>query len=189
MTQQKTLMTADEFFDFCDRNDGRYELVLGEMVKLAPVQRRHGRAASSISAAFHNYCRRTGMGWSEVDVGYTVSSGPDTVRGPDVSLVLRGAQYDEEEEQRAFILGAPDIAVEVVSPSNSAAEMERKVSEYLAAGSQRVWVVYQADRRNPRRVIVHRNDGTTVTYTSDDTITDEELLPGFSLPLAEIFDY
>ena len=188
MTQQKTLMTADEFFDYCDRNDGRYELVDGEVVELAPVERRHGRAASSISAAFHNYCRQTGAGWSEVDVGYTVSSGPDTVRGPDVSLVLRDAEYDEEEEQRAFIPGAPDIAVEVVSPSNTAREMERKVAEYLTAGSQRVWVVYQTTRRNPRRVIVHWADGTTVTYTGDDTITDEDLLPGFSLPLKEIFD-
>ena len=188
MTQQKTLMTADDFFDFCDRNDGRYELVDGEVVELAPVQRRHGRTASSISAAFHNYCRRIGVGWSEVDVGYTVSSGPDTVRSPDVSLVLRDAQNDGEEEQRAFIPGAPDIAVEIVSPSNTAREMERKVAEYLAAGSQRVWVVYQATRRNPRRVLVHQSDGATLTYTGDDTITDEELLPGFSLSLTEIFD-
>ena len=186
MTQQKTLMTADQFFEFCDRNDGRYELVDGEVVELAPAQRRHGRAASNITTEFNIYCRRTGAGWSEVDVGYTVRSGPDTVRGPDVSLVLGGIP-DDEEEQRAFIFGSPDIAVEVVSPSNTAAEMERKVAEYLAAGSQRVWVVYQATRRNPRRVVVHRADGATITYTGDDVITDEELLPGFSLPLADIF--
>ena len=66
--------------------------------------------------------------------------------------------------------------------------MERKVAEYLAAGSQRVWMVYQATRQNPRRVIVRRADGTTITYTGDDVITDEELLPGFSLPLSDIFD-
>ena len=185
MTTSKTLLTADEFYDFCCQNDGRYELVDGEVVELAPAQRRHGRTASNITTAFNIYCRRTGTGWSEVDVGYTVRSGPDTVRGPDVSLVLGGTT--EDEEQRAFISGSPDIAVEVVSPSNTAAEMERKVSEYLAAGSRRVWVVYQATRRNPRRVVVHRPDGTANTYTGDDVITDEELLPGFSLPLADIF--
>ena len=188
MTQQKTLMTADQFLEFCDRNDGRYELVDGEVVELAPARRVHGRTASSISAAFYNYCRLRGMGWPEVDVGYTVSTGPDTVRGPDVSLVLGETRHDEEEEQTAFLPGAPDIAVEVVSPSNTVSEMERKVSEYLAAGSQRVWVVYQATPRNPRRVIVHRADGATITYAGDDVITDEELLPGFSLPLSEIFD-
>ena len=57
----------------------------------------------------------------------------------------------------------------------------------MAAGSQRVWVVRLATRRNPRSVVVHRADGTTITYSGDDVITDEELLPGFSLPLAEIF--
>ena len=187
MAQQKTLLTADQFFDFCDRNDGRYELVDGEVVELAPVFRRHGRAASNIDTAFNNYCRRTGAGWAEVEVGYTVRYGPDTVRGPDVSLVL-GAAPDDEEEQTAFIPGAPDIAVEVVSPSNTAAEIRRKVAEYLAAGSQRVWAVYAATRRNPRRVIVHRADGTAITYSGNDVITDEELLPGFSLSLSDIFD-
>ncbi len=185
MTQQKTLMTADEFFDFCDRNDGRYELVDGEVVELAPAQRRHGRTALNIGAAFHSYCRLTKTGWSEVEVGYTVRSGPDTVRGPDVSLVL--GDVPDDEEQRGFVPGAPDIAVEVLSPSSTAAEMERKVAEYLAAGSQRVWVVHQATRRDPRRVIVHRADGSTTTYAGDDVITDEEPLPGFSLPLSDIF--
>ena len=183
MTQQKTLLTADEFFDFCDHNDGRYELVDGEVVELAPARRRHGRTASNINAAFHNHCRRTGAGWAEVEVGYTVRFGPDTVRGPDVSLVL-GEAPDDGEEQTAFIPGAPTIAVEVFSPSNTAAEMARKVAEYLAAGSRRVWVAYTSSRS----VIVHRDDGTTVTYSGDDVITDEELLPGFSLPLSEIFE-
>ena len=61
--------------------------------------------------------------------------------------------------------------------------MDRKISEYLAAGSQRVWVAHPPTRS----VTVHRADGTTTTYTGDDVITDEYLLPGFSLPLSEIF--
>ena len=89
-----------------------------------------------------------------------------------------------ERPLRGFVPGSPDIAVEVVSPSNTAAEMERKVAEYLAAGSQRVWVAHPSIRS----VTVHRADGATITYTGDDAITDEELLPGFSLPLSEIFD-
>ena len=77
--------------------------------------------------------------------------------------------------------------MEVVSPSNTATEMQRKVGEYLEAGSQRVWLVYAATPESPRRVLVHRSDGARETYGGDDTITDEELLPGFSLPLSEIF--
>ena len=183
MSTQKTLLTAEEFYLFCCRNEGRYELVDGEVVEMAPVRRRHGRTAINIGAAFHNYCRRTGAGWSEVEVGYRVRSGPDTVRGPDVSLVL-SEDPEEDEQDSGFVIGAPDIAVEVVSPSNTTAELERKVAEYLAAGSQRVWVAHPSIRS----VTVHRADGATITYTGDNSITDEELLPGFSLPLSEIFD-
>ena len=182
MTTSKALMTADQFYEFCSRNDGRYELVDGKVVELASTRRVHGRTSVNIGAAFHNYCRLTGVGWAEVDVGYRVSSGPDTVRGPDVSLVFGETGLDEEE-QPAFLPGAPDIVVEVVSPSNTAAEMERKVAEYLAAGSQRVWVTYTTSHS----VVVHRADGTSITYAGDDVITDEGLLPGFSLPLSEIF--
>ena len=184
MTRQKTLLTAEEFFRLHAHKDGRFELVDGEVVEMAPVFRRHGRTASNITTAFNIHCRQTGIGWSEVEVGYRVRSGPDTVRGPDVSLVLRRREEEEEEEENGFVAGAPDIAVEVISASNTAAEMERKVAEYLAAGSQRVWIAFSSNRT----VLIHRADGTTMTYSGDDVISDEELLPGFSLPLSEIFD-
>ena len=71
--------------------------------------------------------------------------------------------------------GAPDITVEVVSPSDTAAELGRKASEYLEAGSQRVWVVYPESRRGK----VYRPDGTAQCYSGDDAVTDEELPPGF----------
>ena len=187
MTQQKTLLTADEFYEFCCRNDGRYELVDGEMVVLAPANEQHGNAAFNIAGSFYIYSRQSGTGSGGVETGYRVRQDPDTVRGPDVSFNVR-SRGEREETPPRFVPGAPDIAVEVVTPSNTAAEMERKVAEYLAAGSQRVWVVYQATARNPRRVVVHHADGTAITYTGDDVITDEELLPGFSLPLSDIFN-
>ena len=186
MTQQKTLLTADEFYEFCSRNDGRYELVDGKVVEMAPANEEHGAAALNIGGSFLNYSRQRGIGRATVETGHVLRRGPDTVRGPDVTFILTGKDEWESLSDR-FSSSAPDIAVEVVSPSNTAAQMARKVAEYLAAGSQRVWVVYTATRRNPRRVIVHRADGTTVTYTGDDVITDEELLPGFSLPLSDIF--
>ncbi len=187
MSTQKTLLTADQFFDFCCKNDGRYELVRGEVIELAPANDQHGEISVNISTAFNIYSRRRGLGRTRSETGYRLEQNPDTVRGPDVSFVLlpRGSGVTLT---RRFVTGAPDIAVEVVSPSNSAAQVERKVDEYLAAGSQRVWVVYPATRTATRRVIIHHPDGTTFTYTGDDVITDEDLLPGFSLPLSEIFE-
>ena len=187
MSTQKTLLTAGQFFDFCCKNDGRYELVEGEVVELSPVNDPHGAVAGYIVTAFNNYSRPRSAGWARVETGYWLHHDPDTVRGPDVSFRLRSSS-EREVPSTGFVPGAPDIAVEVVSPSNSAAQVERKVAEYLAAGSQRVWVVYPATRTAARRVVVHHPGGTAITYSGGDVITDEELLPGFSLPLSEIFE-
>ena len=181
MTTQRTLLTAEEFYLFCCQSEGRYELVDGEVVELAPPNDEHGEIAGYIVTAFNNYSRRRGTGRARVETGYRLRIGPDTVRGADVSFVLRPRV---EGRGSGFVPGAPDIAVEIVSPSDTAAEVARKVYEYLAAGSQRVWVVYPAGRR----VIIHGADGYVVSYSGEDVITDEELLPGFSLPLSEIFE-
>ena len=182
MTQHKTQMTADQFFEFCCRNDGRYELVDGKVVEMAPANEEHGAVALNIGTGFNLYSRQHGRGRATVETGHVLRHGPDTVRGPDVTFFLTGKDEWESLSNR-FSAVAPDIAVEVFSPSNTAAEMGRKVAEYLAAGSRRVWVAYPSRRS----VVVHRADGATITYTGDDTITDEDLLPGFSLPLSDIF--
>ena len=181
MTTQNKLLTAEEFYLFCCQNDGWYELVDGEVVELAPPNDEHGESAANVGTAFNNYRRRRGAGRVRVETGYTLRTGPDTVRGPDVSYVFHPRV---EGRGSGFPTGAPDIAVEVFSPSDTAAGMARKVAEYLAAGSQRVWVVYPASRR----VTVHRDDGSVLSYDGDDVITDEELLPDFSLPLSEVFE-
>ena len=182
MSTQKTLLTAEEFLDLCAHMDGRYELVDGEVVEMAPANEQHGATALNIGTGFNIYSRQQGIGRASVETGYVLRRGPDTVRGPDVAFALEGKDNWESLSNR-FVSGAPDIAVEIISPSNTVAEIERKRGEYFAAGSQRVWVAHPSTRT----VTVHRADGTTTTYTGDDVITDEYLLPGFSLPLSEIF--
>ena len=183
MSTQKTLLTADEFYDFCCSNDGRYELIRGEVIELPPANDQHGEISVNIGTAFNIHSRRRGVGRTRVETGYQLEQNPDTVRGPDVSLVLLPRGTGVTLTGR-FVPGAPDIAVEVVSPSNPPAEIDRKVREYLEAGSQRVWLVYAV----PPRVVIHCSNGDVQTFTEDEVITDEELLPGFSLPLSEIFD-
>ena len=186
MSTRKTLLTADQFYDFCCQNDGRYELVQGEVVILSPVNDEHSGIAINIGTAFNNYSRRYGFGQAGMEAGYMLLTGPDTVRGPDVSFRL--VPRSERRQSVGFLPGAPDIAVQVISPSNTAATVARKVAEYLDAGAQRVWIAYPATRIASRRVVIHHPDGTAITYTGNDVITDEELLPGFSLPLTEIFE-
>ena len=182
MTRQRTLLTADDFFRLYSHKEGRYELVDGEVVEMAPVNEQHGNIAFNISGALFVYSRRSGIGRGGVETGYRVRQNPDTVRGPDVSFNMQ-SRDSREGPITGFASGSPDITVEVVSPSNTETEMERKVEDYLAAGSQRVWIAYPATRR----VSVHRADGSFSTYTGNDVITDEELLPGFSLKLSDIF--
>ena len=186
MSTQKTLLTADQFYDFCCQNDGRYELVRGEVIELSPVNDEHSEIAVNIGSAFNIHSRQYGFGRAGVETGYILLSNPDTVRGPDVSFRL--LPRSGRRQRVGFLASAPDIAVEIVSPSNTASEIERKIGEYLAAGSQRVWVVYPTTSTAFRNVVIHHPDGATITYTGDDVITDEELLPGFSLPLSEIFE-
>ncbi len=182
MSTQKTLLTADEFFELYSHKDGKFELVQGEVIQMEPPGEEHGEVALNIGTSFHGYSRKYGTGRAGVESGHRLESNPDTVRGPDVYFSL-SRRPGGRDRVRAFVTGAPEIAVKVVSPSDTAAEIDRKVGEYLAAGSLRVWVVYPTSRR----VTVYRPNGNAICYGNDDTITDEELLPNFSLPLADIF--
>jgi Uma2 family endonuclease len=122
------------------------------------------------------------LGVVVIGAGFTLERHPDTVYGPNVSFV-RKERVPKEGLPQGYFEGAPDLAVEVVSPWDTASQMELKVHDYLRTGAQRVWVVYP----DSWRVAVHRPDGQARWYGQDETIEDEELLPGFSLPLRQIF--
>ncbi len=132
--------------------------------------------------ALGNYVRENYLGRIMVGSGYVLERDPDTVRGPDVSFII-AERVSPEGLPRAFVSGPPDLAVEVVSPGDAAFEVEAKVHDYLGNGAQRVWVVYV----NTRRVVVYSQDGSVQWFRDDKTLKDEELLPGFSLPLRELF--
>ena len=139
--------------------------------------------ALSVGSALKVYTRLSGVGRVVVESGYWIGRGPDTVRGPDVSFVSR-ERAPRGGAAQGFFDGPPDLAVEVVSPSNAAAGIAVKVAEYLRSGARRVWVIYPSRRC----VVVHFPDNATRTYYDGETIEDPELLPGFSLPVSEIFD-
>ena len=117
--------------------------------------------------------------------GYRLSRNPDTVRGPDAAFLeasrIPAAGYGDE-----WIEGAPTLAVEVVSPGNTEAEIAEKVHDYLEAGASRVWEV----RPRLRLVIVHQPDGLPRALGLDDVLTSADAgfaVDGFALPVADIF--
>jgi Uma2 family endonuclease len=175
------LLTAEELYDMPE-DDARYELVEGRLVVSEPAGCEHGEIAVQVGALLLAFVRPRRLGAVMVDSGYVLARGPDTVRGPDVSFV-RADRRPAREVAHRFYEGAPDLAVEIVSPSDGAAEVARKVANYLAGGTRAVWVVYP----RTRTVVVHPDDGPPRMLGSDDTLDGGAALPGFACPVAEFF--
>ena len=178
-----SLITAEQLYALPD--DGlRYELLRGTLVSEPVPGRVHGRTVARISKLLSNFVDRNRLGVVYTgDTGFVLARQPDTVRGPDVAF-LSNERERETENQRPYILGAPDLAVEVVSPSDRTREVLGKVSDYLAAGSRIVWVV------NPVReeVSVFRSPFAPRGLAGTDVLEGEDVLPGLSVTIAEIFE-
>jgi Uma2 family endonuclease len=182
MSTEVQLMTADELLAL-PRGEFRYELVNGELKKMSPAGHNHGRIAMRLSLPIAQYVGKTQLG--EVyaaETGFRLTSNPDTVRAPDLAFVRR-ARVDEVRSNRGYFPGAPDLAVEILSPDDKVSEVEEKVAEWLAAGTVQVWVV------SPKlqSITVYRSLHEIVTLTESDTLTGGDLLPGFEMDIAGIF--
>jgi Uma2 family endonuclease len=177
------LITAEQLYELPD--DGlNYELLRGTLVSEPVPGRLHGRTVARISYLLSKFVgsKRLGVVYAG-DTGFVLARQPDTVRGPDVAF-LSNERERETEGARPYIPGAPDLAVEVVSPSDRTREVLGKVSDYLAAGSRIVWVV------NPVReeVSVFRSPFAPRVLAGTDLLDGEDVLPGFSVTIAEIFE-
>jgi len=172
-----SLMTADELYHL--PNDGtRYELVRGELrKKMSPTGIAHGRIAARIigSLMAHLEIHPIGEVYSN-DVGFRVARNPDSVLAPDVAFVRKERVVDSTK----FFEGAPDLAIEVVSPRDSYSDVEEKAADWLRAGARAVIIV------DPTRKSA-RIDRASATSNVAEAISVDELLPGWRLPLAKLF--
>jgi len=126
--------------------------------------------------------RRLGVVYTG-DTGFVLARQPDTVRGPDVAF-LSNERERETKDARPYIPGAPDLAIEVISPGDRTREVLGKVSDYLAAGSRLVWVVTPVREE----VSVFRSPFAPLILAGPDLLDGEDALPGFSVTVAEIFE-
>jgi Uma2 family endonuclease len=175
-------VTADELLAMPD--DGyRHELVKGELIRMAPAGFQHGEVAMNIGAPLHEYVKSHDLGRVyAAETGFILARDPDTVRAPDAAFI-RQERVEKAGRAKGYWIGAPDLAVEVVSPGDTVSEVEEKVTEWLAAGTEVVWVVSP----KLRTVTVYRSLTDIVTLTEKDTLDGGAVVPGFQIDVAKIF--
>lgn len=179
---EERTFTLEEYERLPDEGGYRDELVRGRIVREPLPGAEHGWLTARLFHEIDARVRVAGLGLTLIETGFLLSVEPPTVRGPDVAFVGLD-RLPKERLPKGFWKLAPDLAVEVVSPSNSAAEIQEKVLEYLSAGSRLVWVV---DPKT-QTVTAYRSPNDIRILFLDDVLSAEDILPGFQLALADLF--
>lgn len=179
------LMTSDELAHLPD-DPFHYELLNGRLLRMPPPQEEHGDLGGKILVALGIFCKHHHInGKLRTEVGYLLSipDAPATVFAPDVSYLA--PNRPTAVKQGAYRREAPDIAVEIVSPSQFRPEMTDKARIYMAAGVKLVWMVWPATQT----IDIWRNNSQepVATVGISDNLDGQDVLPGFSVPVAEIF--
>jgi Uma2 family endonuclease len=179
MSTTTRLMTAEELFKLPD-DSLRHELIKGELLTMSPPGEEHGIVTLNLSALLYNYVKANDLGvLYAADTGFKLERNPDTVLAPDIAFVARHRAGTPSPFYRS---GPPDLAVEVLSPSDTMPKVERKTALWLALGTRSVWNV------NPRKrtVEVNRADGEKKLFYETDELVDDTV-PGFRVKVSEIF--
>jgi Uma2 family endonuclease len=158
------------------------EVIRGEMLPVSPVGIDHSDVAGDVLVTLKLWVRARNLGLVGGEIGFALSRDPLTVLAPDVAFI-RVERVPSGRERQRFFNGAPDLAVEVVSPSETSPETHDKVLLYLDAGTPLVWVVHP----ERRTVTVYSRDRTARIFTEGETLDGGNVLPGFTLPVADIF--
>ncbi len=182
MTTTETYLTAEDLFNL-PADNMRHELVKGELITMPPSSGEHGLRTFNIAALLGPFIKRNNLGVGlGAETGFLITRNPDTVRAPDCAFV-RTERMPAENMRKKFWPLAPDLAVEVLSPSESASEVLEKIDEWLAAGTRLVWVV-DPEKKNVR--VYAPNRQPQVLHLKD-RLSGEDVLPGLSVDVAEIF--
>ena len=180
-------ISAERFFELVEQPeylDRVIELVEGELIEMSKPTRLHGIVVANLTAEIVYFVKRSGLGEVNAgDTGFILERGEhgrDTVRGLDIAFV-RKSRVPDSPDFSWYEIG-PDLAVEVISPNNKAGDIHLKVVQLLNASTRLVWLVYP----ETRTVVVQTADGAT-TLSETDTLSGGDVLPGFNIPVSDIF--
>lgn len=178
--EPKQLMTAESLL--ANHPKQRCELVQGEIRLMSPAGSEHGWVIVNVTAPLGVFVKEKKLGYIfGAETGFLIERDPDTVRAPDVAFV--SAERISDRPPAQFFPGAPDLAVEVLSPGDTASEVQEKAEAWLASGCKEVWLV--DPRRKTATKLIPAED--SIVQQSVETLTTD-LLPGFSLAVAQLFE-
>ncbi len=174
--------TADDLYDL--DKDHRFELADGALVE-RHMSVESSAVAMDLMARVRTFVRSHGLGTvTGPDCGYKLfPDDPKALRYPDGAFVRRGRFPDDRPPRRGHAALAPDLAVEVVSPNDEAEEVEARVCDFLRAGVGLVWVVYPGSRS----AYALRPAGAAARLAESGELSGEDVLPGFTCPLRDLF--
>ena len=168
-------MTLEEFLE--SDLEG-YEYIKGELIPMPPTSVEHGYISVNLSSLLHLYVRENQLGRVLSETGFRVG---ERVLIPDIAFILTNRIPNDPSKASPV---PPDLAVEVVSPSDTLRRVEEKVFAYLEAGTQLVWVLSPTFKT----VTVYRSETDITTLTRNDTLSGEEVVEGFSCQVAKLFE-
>jgi len=176
------LMTAEELMEL-PKDGFRYELINGELEKMPSPGPPHGRIAFRLNVCLGQFIldHELGEGFAN-DTGFKLTSNPDTVLAPDFAFVTN-EKYREGSKTEGYWPGPPDLAVEVLSPSDRPGKVKQKISRWFSFGTRQVWIV------DPKHgtVSVYRSESDITTFSGSDDLEAQDLFPGFRISLDKIF--
>ncbi len=180
----KQAVTAEQLLAMPDVPGKRFELVDGELVEMPGAGVLHSVIAALVYRLIFAYAEERNLGIAFPDgLGYILHRRPDIVRIPDGSFVAR-EHIPDGDLPKGFWEGAPDLAVEVVSPNDMADDVHDKVHEYLEMGTRLVWVLWP----KTQTVTVHTVDEISRELASEDELDGGDVLPGFTVRVADLFN-
>jgi Uma2 family endonuclease len=178
-----TIVTADELLALPMGMGKRYELVAGELRVMSPAGWVHGEIVANIADLVGAFIRQQKLGRRfGAETGFLLRRDPDTVRAPDFAFIAN-SRLPTPDPTEAFWPGAPDLAVEVLSPGDTSGEVAEKIEEWLAAGCAAVWIV------DPklRTVTIYRSLTDVEIRATGETLVGDPVVPEFTCPVDELF--
>ena len=188
MELRERLYDIDDLWEFVCRPenaDKYFELINGELIEMSPPGWEHGTIAGEIYYYFRLFDPERRLGSPTVDAGFYSEDDRKTLLSPDVAFTRL-----ERAPVRAFKKWAPempDIAVEVHSPSNSLAELQRKAAIFLQHGTQLVWIIIPDTQTAEVCTLDENGEIQTESIAADGSLSGQDVLPGFELKLAQLF--